>query len=214
MALFAGEGAALNAYGAIFVESEQQITIKSAQWTRQKMQNWEILCWIVSGSPPFRLTFPNRSFLLLPHCHRNPVKSYFSYFWRMEQNIHKKYQVLNFKMARDEKKRVERRHSSGALSTAHHHLRAHLYWSSCICSGLTTQQQAMLIFNIHNKHNSRRPQVRSVKKSENQAGQYEQWNEFIGGSRTGPDGTTDEVCPAMSLSIFFAFTNLFCSFEI
>jgi len=72
----------------------------------------------------------------------------------------------------------------------------------------------MLIFNIHNKHNSRRPQVRSVKKSENQAGQYEQWNEFIGGSRTGPDGTTDEVCPAMSLSIFFAFTNLFCSFEI
>ena len=123
MALFAGEGAALNAYGAIFVQSEQQITIKSAQWTRQKMQNWEILCWIVSGSPPFRLTFPNRSFLLLPHCHRNPVKSYFSYFWRMEQNIHKKYQVLNFKMARDEKKRVERRHSSGALSTAHHHPR-------------------------------------------------------------------------------------------
>ena len=31
MALFAGEGAALNAYGAIFVQSEQQITIKSAQ---------------------------------------------------------------------------------------------------------------------------------------------------------------------------------------
>ena len=50
-----------------------------------------------------------------------------------------------------------------------------------------------------------------LKEQENQAVKNESWNEFIKGARRGRDGNTDEICPAMSLSIFFVFTNLFWS---
>jgi len=71
-----------------FLYWASKITIKSAQWTRQKMQNWRNCDGLAVPDPPFR---PYNSTLLFlhPHC----VVILKPFIWRIERGFHKKNQM-------------------------------------------------------------------------------------------------------------------------